>query len=183
MIIRALIAALLIISPPALAIEAGEFHLYGINKAGLAFDITPHEGWVGDPDKSQGLTSQFVMWLKSEETVTLNPKPDRICTATDLTRQCLRWEFMRRLGRCTVWLAPSYRVVCVRDGQPLSGVTYVGEKVGVSRIQKISDARKLYESFLRRYDGASPGVAAVYRCKEGCTASLPPTLIFLWLGD
>lgn len=183
MLIRALIAASLTIPSLALALEEGEFHLYGINKAGLAFDITPYKDWIGDPDKRQGLTSQFVMWVKPVEASALNPKPDRVCTAEDSTSQCVRWEFMQRVGRCTVWLAPSYRVVCARDSLRLSGVTYAGEKLDTSRVRKISDAHELYRSFLRRYAGARPGLAAVYRCKEGCKDSLPPTLIFLWLGD
>jgi hypothetical protein len=182
MLFRALIAALLTAPLQAIALEAGEFHLYGVNKAGIAFDMTPYgEGSVGDPDSRQGFRGQFASWVKPREASVL--KPRRVCTAEDARGQCVRWELMHRVGRCTVWLAPSYRIACAAGGLPMSGVTYAGEKVDASRVGEIADARELYESFLRRYDGARPELAAVYRCKAGCKDSLPATLIFLWLGD
>src|SRR5882672_1604305 len=182
MLFRALIAVLLTVPLQAIALEAGEFHLYGVNKAGIAFDMTPNgDGSVGDPDSKRGFRSQFVSWVKPREISVL--KPSRVCTAEDATGQCVRWELMHRVGRCTVWLAPSYRITCAAGGLPMSGVTYVGEKLDESSVSESADARELYKSFLRRYDGASPGPAAVYRCKEGCKDSLPLTLIFLWLGD
>ena len=182
MLFRTLIAALLTVPLQAIALDAGEFHLYGVNKAGVAFDITPYgDGSVGDPDSERGFRSQFVRWVKAGEAT--EPKPSRVCTAIDARGQCVRWELMLRVGRCTVWLRSSYRISCDAGNLPLSGVTYSGEKLDASRVRTITHAHELYKSFLRRYNGARPVLAAVYRCKEGCADSLPATLILLWLGD
>ena len=181
MMIRVFALALFTIPLQAIALEESEFHLYGISKSGMAFDVTPYDHGAGDPDSNAGYTSQFARWVKAGEASPL--KPTRTCTASDGYGRCVRWESMHRVGRCTVWLAPSYRVSCATDGQLFSGLTYVGEKLDESRVAKVADANKLYKSFLRRYDGARPDLAAVFRCKEGCTDSLPQALIFLWLGD
>ncbi len=178
---RVFAVALLTIPLQVIALEDSEFHLYGISKSGMAFDVTPYDDGAGDPSSKAGYASQFVRWVKAGETSAL--KPNRVCTARDRYGQCVRWKLMHRVGRCTVWLAPSYRVSCATDGQLFSGVTYVGEKLDESRVAKLADANKLYQSFLRRYGGARPILAAIYRCKEGCTDSLPATLLFMWLGD
>jgi len=179
---RALIAALLLVSLRANALDASEFHLYGHSKAGVAFDITPYgDSAAGDPESKRGFTSQMVTWLRAGDANTL--KPSRVCTAKDATGQCVRWELMHPVGRCTVRLAPSYEVVCADGRQPLSGAKYTGEGLDASRVGEKADVHALYEAFLRRHDGARPGLAAVYRCKEGCKDEVPATLIFLWLGD
>jgi len=182
MVIGVLTAALLTLPLQAIALDAGEFHLYGTSKSGIAFDVTPYgDDTAGDPESRQGFRSQFVRWVKAGEVSEM--KPNRVCTATDATGRCMRSELMHRLGRCTVWLAPSYKLVCTPGPLPLSGVAYAGEKLDASRVTELADAHELYMSFLRRYDGARPVLAAAYRCKEGCKDSLPATLIFLWLGD
>jgi hypothetical protein len=176
MLFRALVTVLLTIPLRAIALEAGEFHLYGITKAGMAFDITPHftepfdhpANPVGDPESKRGFRSYFVRWGGCTE------KADG---------QCISWKMLNRVGRCTVWLAPSYRISCASTPLPLSGATYAGEGLDESRVSGIADANKLYRSFLRKYDGARPVLAAVYRCTQGCSEALPATLIFLWLGD
>ena len=181
--LRVLLAALLAVPLRAVALDAGEFHLYGVNKAGIAFDITPNgEDAAGDPESKQGYRGEYVGWVKGKEASVA--KPSRVCTAMDSRGQCVRWEQMYAAGRCTVWLAPDYRVTCAAGMPlPLTGITYAGEKLEASRVSKIPDAHRLYKSFLRRYDGARPILAAVYRCKEGCNDAVPATLLFLWLGD
>ena len=182
MLMRFFTVVLLTVPLQAIALEASEFHLYGISKSRIAFDVTPYgEDFVGDPESEQGFRSQFVRWVKAGESTEL--KPSRVCTAMDATGKCIRSELMHRVGRCSVWLAPSYKVSCAPGQLAFSGVTYAGEKLDASIVSELADARELYRSFLRRYDGARPVLAAVYRCKVGCKDSFPATLIFLWLGD
>ena len=181
MLLRALLATALAAPLQAFAIDVDEFHLYGINKAGIAFDITTYaEVGVGDPMTKRGYTNNFVTWVKGNEPALVNPS--RVCTADQGPGRCFRWESMYPVGRCTVWLAPSYKIACEKGGLPLSGVTYEGEKLDAKRVGKVPDAQALYKSFLRRYRGAG-GLGAAYRCKEGCSDSVPGVLIFLWLGD
>ena len=176
MLCRALLVALLTIPLRATALEASEFHLYGINNAGKAFDLTPHftepfdnpSNPVGDPDSKQGFRSHFVRWGGCTEKA---------------EGQCIGWKMLDRVGRCTVWLAPTYRISCAPGSLPLSGATYAGEALDESRVSTVPDANKLYRSFLRKYEGARPILAAVYRCTQGCKETVPATLIFLLLGD
>ena len=89
--IRALTAALLTLPLQAIALDAGEFHLYGTSKSGIAFDVTPYgDDTAGDPESRQGFRSQFVRWVKAGEVS--EKKPNRVCTATDATGRCMRSE-------------------------------------------------------------------------------------------
>src|SRR5437773_12110525 len=84
MVIGVLTAALLTLPLQAIALDAGEFHLYGVSKSGIAFDVTPYgDDTAGDPESRQGFRSQFVRWVKAGEVSEM--KPHRVCTATDAT--------------------------------------------------------------------------------------------------
>src|SRR3954466_244259 len=98
---RFLAAGLIVLPLSALALEPGEFHLYGINKAGLVFDMTPYQGGAsGDPATARGFTSRFANWVKPGEATLI--KPQRICTGRQTPDECLRWALMHPAGRCSV---------------------------------------------------------------------------------
>ena len=175
-----LIAVLLAFPVQAVALDSSEFHLYGINKAGSVFDITPYgDESVGDPESEGGFNSQMVRWFKRQEVGDLQPRT--VCTANDAVGKCVRRSFMQPVGRCTVRLKPAYTLSC--ESGAMSGMTFRGEGLDATGLRAMPDADSLYKSFQRRYEGARPVVAARYRCQEGCKSTFPATLIFLWLGD
>ena len=160
--IRILAAFLALIPIVAYGLDSDEFLLYGVNKKGRSFDITPGgnyykftEGDVSDPD---GIRGDFFIWDGKNEKGKRQPA-----------------------GSCVVRHSEQYTFFCKKGTQLFSGVVYEGQPLDKAKLKQYPEAKKLYQSFISKFEYG--GLGAFYRCKTGCSPSLPPYLIFIWRGD
>jgi len=161
--IQYIVFSLLLLPTFAYSLDSAEFHLYGINAKDVAFDITPYgDGYTadGDVNEKDGIRGEFSIWVQTKEGEKVEAQP---------------------AGNCMVSHVGSYRLSCKPGKHPFSGVLYEGYKLNASDLERNPDARKLYKSFLAKNEYGL--MAAYYRCKKGCNASIPATLIFVWRGD
>ncbi len=153
----------------AYGLEPIEFQLYGINANGISFEIFPYgrgtssEGKFdteseGDFDTPEGVRGAFYRWVGSEK----------------------KGKFLP-VGTCNVRQSKEYTFTCKEGSQLFSGVAYEGQPLDESKLDQYPEAKKLYQSFISKFEYGS--LTAFYRCKSGCSPSLPPYLIFVWRGD
>lgn len=158
-VLRVAIAAFMLASGNVFAIDSLEFQLYGIAANGKTYDIRPYgensysEGDVDEPD---GIHGEFFDYIGSAPN-----------------------ESNQSIGSCRVRHKAPYTFSCASGRSAMSGVVYEGKRLKDPRLHP--EARKLYRSFLGRYEYGA--LAALYRCKVGCTAERPTYLIFVWRGD
>jgi hypothetical protein len=160
--IRLLLSLLLLLPLGAAAFDPDEFHLFGVNARGEAFDITPFggdEAAIGDPGKPGGIAGIFYNWRALRD--------GKFKTAP--------------VGRCRVRNGQKYAFSCEPGSGALAGTAYAGGRIDVRDLEGNADAEKLYDAWIAK--NVYGELAAYYRCTRGCSAAVPKSLIFIWFGD
>lgn len=160
--IRLVLSLLLLLPLGAAAFDPDQFHLFGLNARGEAFDITPFGGEQtanGDPGKPGGIAGTFYNWQSSSDG-TFRSAP---------------------VGRCRVRNLQRYVFSCEPGNGALGGTSYAGGRIDVRDLERNADAEKLYDAWIAK--NVYGELAAYYRCTRGCSAAVPKSLIFIWYGD
>lgn len=156
---RTIALALTLVSASAYAVDSLEFQLFGVAANGRQFDIRPYsedtysDGDVNDPEGIHGKFFAYIGTAKKESHTFV--------------------------GACSVRHKEAYIFSCSPGDALMSGVVYEGQPLEDAK--RHPEAKKLYRAFIARYEYGA--LAALYRCKRGCKATLPSYLIFVWRGD
>ena len=158
---RIIAVLFLLACSPASALEPIEFQLYGVNAEGQFFDIHPYgkgTSAIGDAYEPGGIRGKFYMWVGTEKKGSFKP-----------------------VGSCRVSNIDTYTFSCDKGDRLFSGVVYEGQKLIDSQLDSHPQGKNLYRSFIKKFEYGV--LAAIYKCKSGCSPLLPPYLIFVWRGD